>query len=67
MRNTVDATQIPLSYVLSKGGLIDLVSCLPAFGAFQPWMSSLAFIRYISFLSIRIYEISISSPGKGFK
>lgn len=42
--------QILLSYVLSSGGLIDLVSCLPAFGAFQPWMSSLAFIRYNSFI-----------------
>ncbi|CAN0469457.1 unnamed protein product, partial [Hapterophycus canaliculatus] len=38
---------VPLTYALSKGGLADLVSCLPAFGSLQPWMASVAFVRYL--------------------
>ncbi|CAN0365095.1 unnamed protein product [Laminaria digitata] len=42
---SVAAAPVPLQYALSKGGLADLVSCLPAFGSFAPWMTSLAFVR----------------------
>eukprot|EP00752_Nemacystus_decipiens_P007555 g6749.t1 len=41
------AAPVPLTYALSRGGLIDLVSCLPAFSSFQTWMASLAFVRYL--------------------
>lgn len=41
----MDTWQVPLTYALSRGGLTDLVSCLPAFSSFQTWMASLAFVR----------------------
>ncbi|CAM9604592.1 unnamed protein product [Pylaiella littoralis] len=44
---TLIASPVPMTYFLSKGGLTDLVSTLPAFGSFQPWMASLAFVRYL--------------------
>ncbi|CAN0146216.1 unnamed protein product, partial [Ectocarpus sp. 4 AP-2014] len=44
---TVAAAPMPLTYALGKGGLIDLVSCLPAFGSFLPWMASFSFVRYL--------------------
>eukprot|EP00903_Cladosiphon_okamuranus_P006121 g6025.t2 len=44
---TAIAAPVPLTYALSRGGLTDLVSCLPAFGSFQTWMASLAFVRYL--------------------
>lgn len=38
--------QVPTAYVLSTGGITDLISCLPAFGWLQSWMASLAFVRW---------------------